>query len=146
MPRLIDEPRWRYPVVILGWMATAILLASTCGCGGAKGPAGRVSGTVAAKAGPVTEANVQFVRADGVPIAVAALNSAGEFSVAERIPVGDYRVAVLPIVEVTTAEDADPRRHQELIKKIPQKYWDAQTSGLTATVKEGENSFPFTLK
>lgn len=73
------------------------------------------------------------------------LNPAGEFSFTAEIPVGDYRVAVLPILEVVPAEDADPRRHQELIEKIPQKYWDARISGLTVTVKEGENSFTFTL-
>jgi len=142
MSWLMDKRLARRPVV----MVAAVLLAVASGCSSSKGPAGRVSGTVASKAGPATEANVQFVRADGVPIAVAVLSPAGEFRFAERIPVGNYRVAVLPIVEVTSAEDADPRRHQELIKKIPQKYWDAQTSGLTVTVKEGENSFPLTLK
>jgi hypothetical protein len=141
----MNKMRLRRPRFVLTWALAAVVMAGTWGCGGSKGPAGRVSGKVDAKAGPVTEANVQLVRADGVPIAVAALNPAGEFSFAERIPTGDYRVAVLPIVEVASAEDMTSH-HQVIIKKIPQKYWNAQTSGLTATVKEGENAFSFTLK
>jgi hypothetical protein len=124
----------------------ALALAVTCGCGGSREPAGRVSGKVTSVAGPVTEANVQFVRADGVPIAVTEVDASGQFTFDSPIAVGDYRVAVLPIAEEVSAEDADPRRHQEVIKRVPQKYWDSHTSGLVATVKEGDNSFAFTLQ
>lgn len=124
----------------------AVVLATISGCGGPNEPAGRVSGKVTSPAGPVTEANVQLVRADGVPIGAASLNASGEFTFEKTVPVGDYQVAVLPIVEEVPAEDVDPRRHQEVIKRIPQKYWDSHTSGLNVTVKEGDNSLTLSLQ
>lgn len=146
MPRFIEQVAFRHPRLPLCGTLLAVVLATTCGCGGPKEPRGQVSGKVTSAAGPVTEANVQLVRADGVPIGVAILNASGEFTFQKAIPVGNYQVAVLPIVEEVSAEDADPRRHQQVIKRIPQKYWDAHTSGLTASVKEGGNALTFTLQ
>lgn len=124
----------------------ALALAATSGCRSSHEPTGRVSGKVTSVAGPVTEANVQLVRTDGVPIGVAMLNASGQFTFDAPIAVGNYQVAILPITEEIPAEDVDPRRHQEVIKRVPQKYWDSRTSGLTATVKEGDNSLTFTLQ
>lgn len=135
----MDRFRWAF-----AW-ALVVMLACTCGCGESRRPAGRVSGKVTSASGAVAEANVQFVRPDGVPVGAAKVGDSGEFTFHDPLPVGEYRVAVLPIVQVASAEDVDPR-HKEVMKKIPSKYWDSHTSGLTTVVKEGDNSVTFTLK
>ncbi|MFH1266219.1 MAG: carboxypeptidase-like regulatory domain-containing protein [Planctomycetota bacterium] len=123
----------------------AVVAAGICGCGGPDGPAGKVSGKVTSGAGPLTEVNVQFLGTDGVPVAAAKVDESGEFELDQRIPTGDYQVVVLPIVEETEAGPENPA-YIEAGKKVPLKYWDAKTSGLTAVVKEGDNSFTFEVR
>ncbi len=146
MPWFVETIWLCLPRLPLYGLLLAVILAVTCGCSGPKESVGQVSGKVTSAAGPVTDANIQFVRPDGVPIGAATLNTFGEFVLQKAIPVGNYQVALLPIVEEVSAEDVDPRRHEEVVKRIPQKYWDSYTSGLTASVKEGKNAFTFRLQ
>ena len=132
------------PMLVCIVLLVAVILTGLDGCA-PREPMGRVSGKVMSAGKSATQVNVQFFRADGVPIGAAKVTPAGQFQFDRPIPVGDYGVAILPAVDETHVGAMDPGRWQ-IIAKVPQKYWNHNTSGLIAEVKEGDNSFTFEMR
>jgi len=132
-------------VELLVVIAIAVYLIGLVGCGNATVPTGKVAGTVSLRGKPFDLGVVRFVKSDGVPVGSARLGPAGQFQFNEPIPVGDYRVAIVPPGEEAPAGAPAPRLDQAM-KAIPPKYRSEGTSGFTATVKEGENSLAFEMQ
>jgi hypothetical protein len=134
--------------------ALFVSLALVVGCG-AKGSArGTVKGRVTLGDKPVTGATV-FIENPEFGVAVnAPLDADGRYEVksyqGDGLPVGSYKVAVLPGgvmqpgEELPTADKAKFVR-PKLTVIIPEKYHKTATSQLTIDVREGENP-PFDFK
>jgi hypothetical protein len=129
---------------VSGCALLTVVLACLSGCGESRRPSGSVSGKVILEGQPLDEGQVVFYDADGVPVGAAKLTSSGEFRLDQPIPVGNYQVAVVPAEGEPPAGLEDAARF-EAIKKVPEQYWSQTTSGLTAEVNEGDNSFTFEL-
>ena len=98
---------------------------------------GEVSGSVTFQGKPLPNAVVFFMPQSG-PAAAGATQADGTFKMVTRRPgdgvlLGPCKVAITP---------ADPINSP---LPIPTKYTDAETSGLTANVEDGENVFDFEL-
>ena len=132
------------PVPLLGSASVVVLLVGLCGCGQSQGPTGNVTGKVTFAGDPVDQGEVVFFEAVGVPTALAELTPSGEFQLDEPIPVGEYQVAITPPPGNAPAGEEDPK-FEEALKKIPPKYQSEVTSGFTAAVKQGDNSFTFEM-
>ena len=142
--------RYAWPALILAFAAA--------GCGPSGPPVGQLYGKITYQGQPVTEGTVSIFSADASGVAGAAvpygadasLGSDGSyrFQTGERgVLLGEYTVAILPPEEL---EPPNPRTPSAMVPKnvanIPKKYRSASTSGLTATVKEGNNEHDFEMK
>lgn len=148
MQDFVDK-RWLADVS--GWALVAVLSVGVCGCSsegkrGPTGPTGNVVGKVTLGGEPLDQWAVDFVKADIMHVASATLSSSGDFQFEQPMPVGDYQVAILPPAEEAPAGEEEDAKRAEVMKRVPEKYWSHATSGLTATVKEGDNSFTFELE
>jgi hypothetical protein len=141
--------KWRGPQQpAFPWHAAVLVVLITviAGCGGTPAePSGTVTGKVTLNGKPFELGVVTLVKPDGVPAGWAELSSTGEFRLPAPVPVGQYRVAIGPPDEDAPAGGPAPRLDAAL-KAIPPKYRNEATSGLTATVKEGENTFTFEMQ
>ena len=123
------------------------LVACTCwfvGCsgGGVEPPTGSVSGKVTYNGEPLTNGLVLFSNEQmGVGVS-AELSSSGTYQV-ESLRTGEYQVAIQPPTGPSPMEEAEGAKRETLNLDIPDKYLDLQTSGLTASVNEGENTANF---
>ncbi len=117
----------------------------TFGCAPSQGPSGRVAGRVTLADKAVEGGDVIFFKEVGVPVGGAALRAGGEFHLDKPLPVGEYRVTIQPPPEAPPTPDGPPPAASPAAQ-IPPQYMSEATSGLTASVKEGENTFSFELK
>lgn len=153
-----------------------VAIATCLGCGGAPQIPGlvKVSGTVNFKGQPVEGATVNFRPESGTRAASGRTDANGVFQLTTLNPgdgalPGNYKVSVSKIEDTdpdhqVTAEDfakmvsgggkapAGPTRPGQKVKSVgleyhvPQKYMDADKSGLTATVNaSGKNDIPIEL-
>jgi hypothetical protein len=88
---------------------------------------------------PLPEGTILFVPQGG-PAGVSNLNEDGSYRILSRKPgdgalIGVHKVAIIPPVRGKVAN----------APKVPAKYRDPSTSGLTAEVKKGENILNFDL-
>jgi hypothetical protein len=110
--------------------------------------------TVTYKGAPVEGALVAFSSAEGQRSAVGKTNAQGvaqltTFDAADGAVPGEHRVMITKD-EVEVLKEADPNDPtSQAVTKVnhllPQRYGNPRTSGLTATVAEGDNSFTFEL-
>lgn len=133
---------------------------------------GKVAGQVMLEGDPVRSGCViTFLpKSAGADIGSALIGEGGRFVATSGkhpgIPIGEYRVVVSP-------PKMDPKEEEELTKRnsqtvmtalinrdkkaldnvdypqdaiVPRKYWNETTSGLTLTVKEGDNDATFELQ
>jgi hypothetical protein len=120
-----------------------------------------VEGTVTQNSTPVADADVCFTpktTGDGIP-AVGKTNANGVYRLTSAqggefgrgAVVGDYDVRVMKYIDLDfvmppnlkigdSAPLAKPKHH------LPEKYANAKTSGLSATVKKGKNRIDFNLE
>lgn len=165
---LCFRPHW----IRLSLLAALLTIASGCWSGSArKVVIGKVSGKVTLDGEPVKAGSVlTFIpKSAGAEIGSALIRDGGIYVATSGefpgIPVGEYRVVVLP-------PRMDPKEEEELAKKnfqitmnalvtankkelakveypqdaiVPKKYWTESTSELTCTVAEGENTADFEL-
>lgn len=124
---------------------TAIMVFGVCGCGAKEAPSGTVAGTVTLGERALDQGAVVFYASDGVPAGSANVSPSGEFRMDRPISVGEYRVAIVP-PEADAPAGADDEKRDQALKKIPQQYWSHVSSGFTASVTEGENSFTFEMR
>ncbi len=126
--------------------ACAMVCLVVAGCSGSSDqtPSGRVSGKVTLKGMPVAAGRVNFL-GNGAG-ASADLKPDGTFQLDGPLPVGSYAVCVTAagLGDQPPSDDIKKDRSATL-SMIPQKYQSETTSGLTAKVVTGSNSFPFDL-
>lgn len=106
----------------------------------------QVTGTVTYDGMPLTSGFVTFMPAGETGnSATGDLDSSGGYSLSTRSPrdgvqPGSYKVAV-------TSWEISPEMGQEGVSAIPKKYFDANKSGLTATVTdESDQTIDFEIK
>jgi hypothetical protein len=128
-------------------------LLSLCGCGGKKIPPwGSLSGAVTLDGKPAKVVTVIFEnRAKGVGM-TATTDDNGHYVMRTAdtagLYVGDYQVKVVPTYHIVAHEGLGYKEKfkPEANFPVPEKYQDVKTSGLTASVHEGENRVDLALK
>jgi hypothetical protein len=130
------------------WVFGAWLLAISFAIGCSQGPpTGRVRGKVTFKGKPVNEGLVTFINSKEGGAAEAYIDKDGSYAVKNPVPVADYQVVITPLVEI---KDTDPGKSppspvEKAAPDIPRKYRTPGSSPLQASVKQGENEFPFEM-
>jgi len=120
------------------WIATLLL----AGCGGA-GSSGTLAGKVSLKGQPVTGFQVSVISSKSGSGAMTEIGQDGAFEFREALPVGTYKVAVVPkppepVAPGTKLSKAPP-------PAIPIKYQRVETSGFSAEIKPGRNEATFSI-
>ena len=133
--------------------ATVAIAAASLACGCSRQtPVYPVSGRVTIDGKPLVDAQISFRPAQG-PEAFGVLDSEGRYRLSTRAA-GDGAVAgthTVTLSQVTVGLALEPGVPPKLEKPtpgampVPEKYLRAETSGLTATVVPGENTFDFDL-
>jgi hypothetical protein len=136
------------------WLAHGLLLVSIglftfvagCGPAGPGVPTGTVQGKVT-KGGSGVPGQIFFSSADG-HAASGKVEADGSYTLVgeygEKIPVGEYRVSISPTTgggDIAAAPTSTPGGGV-----VPPKYLSADSSGWTAPVKEGKNTFDFVVE
>lgn len=133
--------------VILG----AVAFLAGCG-GGSKGPETvPVKGVVKYQGKPVPKLSVAFIPNDGM-LAYGTTDANGQFSLmtnkaGDGAKVGTYKVAISFVPDEIPEMPGFPGADKKVTSPIPEKYADAETSGLTQTVEKdaSKNNFTFEL-
>jgi len=152
-------------------------LASCIGCGGQSSIPGlvRVSGTVTFKEQPIEGATVSFHPASGSRAASGRTDLNGKFEMTSlnsgdgALP-GEYKVSISKVEDSNPAHQVTAEQFAQMVSggkppptgptkpgqrqktggleyHVPEKYLDAEKSGLTAKVtSDGKNDFLFELK
>jgi hypothetical protein len=125
------------------------------GCGDDSGPVlAEAGGTVTYNGGPVSKANVVFMPDAGGPAAYGMTDDSGRFAFTTGgqpgAMVGAGRIAVTAYSDLAEPKTEEEMTAEDLQKmnesRIPVKYGNPDTSGLTAIVAvEGNNDFPLAL-
>lgn len=139
-----------------------------CGCGGGDLPVNLVTGQVTLDGEPVADALVTFIPlAQGGMYASGMTDQGGMFRLNTNAGsarpgggamAGDYAVTVAKqerpaAIPGASSDPEDPSIDESAARKgpkpkyiIPKDYGSKETSGLTATVGEGNNTFEFKLE
>lgn len=141
----------------LGWLnplpfalaAIATLLVSMVGCGRGNRPVS-AAGVVTLDGQPLVNACVMFSPVQGGPSAAGATNANGEFQLATTNDAGalrgEYRVSVTKREVTGLMDHGIPGNGGVRVKWLaPAKFSNFETSGLRATVGDGENKYTFNL-
>jgi len=150
---------WFLRIRTWNWPAAALVAMCLGGCGGSDGPQPvRAGGTVTYNNKPLPNAEVVFAPDDGGRVAQATTDEAGRFRLGSFRPgdgalVGKHGVAV---IARGLAKPPPPGSPAALMPddypvvgdpRIPEKYFSAATSGLTAVVElDGDNEFHLELR
>jgi hypothetical protein len=132
----------RLPSARLAVLLELVVCFCCCaGCGSPALPTGSVSGKVTYNGQPLTAGVVTFINEKAGIGASSEIDASGSYRVAS-IRTGEYNGAIhrQPPKPESPKQDAEARK-----LNIPDKYQAPQTSGLTATVKEGKNTADFRL-
>jgi hypothetical protein len=121
-----------------------ILLAALVSAGCGRGPVlGRVSGKVTFQGQPVPEGIVLFRNKEKAVYMTANLKPDGTYEVrraeGKGLPPGGYEVMIQPPMEDAPMGPALEPPKLKPYPNIPAKYRSYESSGLTLTVKEGDN-------
>ena len=124
--------------LVLSWFGLA-------GCGGPSETLGKVAGKVTFQGEPVTEGVVIFSNQEKGVYMTAALGPDGSYTVemaqGSGLPLGTYRVSIAPPPPNDRVGPVPKPIKPGAHSNIPQKYRKPDTSGLTLTVEQGENTF-----
>lgn len=123
------------------------LAAVGCGSGKRLEPVG---GKATFEGKPTANAQIRFLnRESGIDVmAVADDNGVYKVVMAKGagLPVGEYRVAVMPpVVDIPIGQTTRPL-NQELRSDIPERYRHPETSGLALTVKPRPGAFDIDMQ
>jgi hypothetical protein len=107
-----------------------------------------VEGIVTLNGAPVADAGVLFKPVQG-PFAMGVTDAEGRFTLTtaneDGALIGDHQVAISKTETLVKYRPGNPMPIYETKALIPQKYFDAGTSALTATVADDDNEFKFDL-
>jgi hypothetical protein len=124
-----------------------LALLGLAGCRPAGPPTGQVSGKVTFEGKAVSQGRVTFQHPDTGYSDEALLNKDGTFAVQAPMPVGEYKVYLIPLV---VREQVDRRGPEVGVEQkapdIPEKYRTIGGTDLKATVKEGKNDITLDMK
>jgi hypothetical protein len=134
MLNLCERSRSR---TVLAGFAAMVCAAVLSGCGGGSSDVrnekmSKVAGVVTVNGKPVDAGMVSFTNPLNGFSGSGEIMLAGKFEIT-LIPVGDYRVSILP---PAPKEAIDPSQVPKDTNEIPMKYRNAQTSGLQVSVTE----------
>src|SRR5262245_56047361 len=119
----------------------------TAGCGGKGSPVGEVAGTVTFQGKPVGEGRVTFNHTQLPAVDEALLKSDGTFAIKAPMPVGEYKVMVMPLVDQKQEGGKGPVvGFERPAPNITEKYRAIGSTDLKATVKEGKNDIKLDMK
>ncbi len=122
----------------VGLCAMLLVAATLVGCGSSK-PVSGLKGKVTYKGEAVADAKVQVQSPANGGAGVGKTDATGAYTIAE-LPPGKYNVTVVPFEEPPPAP-LPPNYAPKDNPKIPKKYRDPNTSGLTFEAKAGSNEF-----
>lgn len=129
------------------WLTLSLLLAFLPGCGGGGkeiGPTGEVEGKVTLDGEPYSEGSVAFYDKSTGNTGGGELASGGTFKFTTPVPVGSYQVSfTMPAAPPPDDPTVDAAANAN--DDLHQSYRSGDTSGITADVKEGTNTFTFEL-
>lgn len=114
-----------------------------CGASDRDAVVGTVTGTVTLKGSPMKQGIIHFVNSGMGSEASAELTDSGQYRVEVPIAAGEYQVRFGPPLLPPPDQMASAK---PVTVTVPAKYQDVATSGITATIKEGENQHNFELK
>ncbi len=148
------------PAMVGFQMCIAVLMTVAAGCGEAKIPTGKLSGKVMYQDQPVTAGTVTFRNEQHGIVAAGDLTPTGEyhllFAGGPDIPANEYLVTVTPPeAYVPVAADllkdgpkppTSASTSNATASKIPAKYRNFTTSGLSKILDEGENTYDIVLQ
>ncbi|HBN75142.1 MAG TPA: hypothetical protein DD473_04855 [Planctomycetaceae bacterium] len=117
------------------------------GCSGGGEPAGpsknaTVSGKVTSDGKPVSNAVISFEK-PAFGAWGADLSADGSYTL--ELAAGEFNVSITPKAATTTTMDPGNMPEQTESTDIPKKYRSASTSGATATINEGDNTYDLEL-
>lgn len=112
------------------------------GCGGTAST-GTLSGKVSLKGQPVMGAQVSMISSKTGSGAIAEIGQDGAFEFREALPVGSYKVAIVPKPPEPVAPGT--RISKGPPSSIPLKYQRIETSGFNAEIKGGRNETTFAI-
>lgn len=122
----------------------AALICAGCGGGDSQQPTGQVEGVVTLNGQPLPEGGISFYDEKTGNSAGGTIEN-GKFAMADRVEAGSYKVAVHPPAPPQPEDEASGEQARVDAALIPEGYQDESSSGLTATVVDGPNSFEFIL-
>jgi hypothetical protein len=144
------------------WPAV-LAMALAAGCGGAQSsrlPTAQVTGHVTYRGQPLSHGLVRFIpmqAGEGIRVAYGIVDERGRYRLStygqdDGAPLGKYRVTIESrkesSPEASVAKRMTPQGlvpAQQMRSLIPERYLQADKSGLTATVEAGGNTFNFDL-
>jgi hypothetical protein len=114
------------------------------GCTPAEQPRGTAEGTVTFGGRPLTTGTISFTNGSTNAAYNSDLDGNGRFrfevAAGYGLPPGEYRVAISPFTPPKPSiHYVNPDMTKREYPAIPQKYQQAETSGLSATVRGGAN-------
>jgi hypothetical protein len=128
--------------MIVKRLLAAAALAAALGCGASGPPTGKVSGTVLLAGKPLTRGTVNFLMKEKGIGAEAPIDATGKYAFATPLEAGTYAVSVTP----PPPEPVPPgTRPAKVAPEIPAKFRQPTSSGLSYTVKSGQNEYPIAL-
>lgn len=133
--------RSKSPILALALGATTFIF----GCSGdaSTRSTGSVSGVVKLGDKAPSAAVIKFAATKTGNAATAKLDADGKYSIDEMVA-DTYAVTIAP-PDPTPGEPGKPNPGTSNPDEIPKKYREAATSGFTAEVKPGKNTFDFTM-
>ena len=127
-----------------------LVLLAVIGCGGNKNEF-EVSGTVRYQGQPLPTGTVSFLDSSNQWLASSPITK-GKYTIKGKVPVGPVKITVTtPGSSKTGGRPPNVKAKNKLgepfpqVIPIPAKYSSADSSGLTYTVKPGENNFDIDL-
>lgn len=147
----MDFQTW-YPMVRSRFLFAALVVLLLCLAGCGQKDWGHVTGTVTVEGAPVGPGTILFEPTEReettTRAAIGYFQEDGKYSLisagkVEGIKAGEYRVMIRGgSQEASGDEQVDPN----MTTKIPARYRENRSSGLTATVKPGNQTIDFDLE
>lgn len=133
-----------------------VVLPVLIGCGGSKIKTGKVTGMVTLDGKPLEDGRLTFVATEGrdgfADIQNGQIVNATTLKSGDGISLGIVKIAVFSQKSdgmITVKGDEDPTQTftmEKKISRIPLKYTNPDTSGITHNIESGENNITIELK